>query len=91
MKELDAVGYARFMMLSDAIQNAKKSNTIREKLGLTSPRSIQNQIQSSQISSELDLVDNRRRPEAVPDSRPSQFRRDSSSEEEVKAQPSRRH
>jgi len=56
-----------------------------ERLGFKTTTSLKHQILTNEVSDDSSLE--RGRPEAIPDSRPSQFRRDSSSEEEFKARP----
>ena len=85
MKELDPVGYGRFMMLSTAIENAKQSNLAINKSSISLASALRNQTRTrefSDSSEEEGLINDR--PVVVPDSRPSQFRKDSFSEEEIK-------
>jgi hypothetical protein len=85
MKELDPVGYDRFMMLSKAIENAKQANLLVNKSSISLASALRNQTRTrefSDSSEEENLVNDR--PVAIPDSRPSHFRTNSSSEEEIK-------
>lgn len=86
MKELDSVGYGRFMMLSTAIENAKLKNLVKERSSITLASPFKHHTQSREFSdSSIEEYSLKNRPVAIPDSRPSQFKKDSSSEEEVKA------